>query len=155
MFPPKPLDTLPLEVMLRRFRCVQIFLKDYKRIWCPDSFAPAIQNCKRTSHAAQLLLHLANNAARTQIHNYLCQECGGYRQRYGRIEFHSFLLKRRERTLAARSEVLEILGVKDGRWIGKLGDDSPKVKWMRRVYPRVDYTQAPWTVAGIVDRCYD
>ena len=54
------------------------------------------------------------------------------------------LLKRRERTLAAMSEVLEILEVKDDRWFGRL--DSPKVKWMRRVYPRVDYTQAPWTV---------
>ena len=32
----------------------------------------------------------------------------------------------------------------DGRF-GRL-DDSPKVKRMRRVYPRVDYTQAPWTV---------
>ena len=26
MFPPKPLDTLPLEVMFRRFRCVQSVL---------------------------------------------------------------------------------------------------------------------------------
>ena len=130
--------------------------QDYKRIWCPDSVAPAIQNCKRISHAAQLLQHLANNTAinRTQIHNYLCQECGGYRQGYGRIEVHSFLLKRRESTLAARSEVLEMLEVKDGRWFGRLGDDPPKVKWMRRVYPRVNYTQAPWTVAGTVDRCY-
>ena len=64
----------------------------------PRFFAPATQNCKRTSHAAQLLLHLANNTARTQIYNYLCQECGGYRQGYGRIEVHSFLLKRREST---------------------------------------------------------
>ena len=120
--------------------------QDYKRIWCPDSFAPAIQNCKRISHAAQLLLHLANNTARTQIHNYLCQECGGYRQGYGRIEAHSFLLKRREGTLAARSELLEMLEVKYGRWFERLDDDSPKVKWMRRVYPRVDYTPAPWTV---------
>ena len=46
--------------------------------------------CKRISHAAQLLLHLANNTARTQIHNYLCQECGGYRQGYGQIEAHNF-----------------------------------------------------------------
>ena len=46
-----------------------------------------------------------------------------------------------------------MLEVKDGRWFERL--DSPKVKWMRRVYPRVDYTQAPWTVAGTVDRCYD
>ena len=45
----------------------------------------------------------------------------------------------------ARSEVLEMLEVKDGRWFVRLYDDSPKVKWMRRVYPRVDYTQAPWT----------
>ena len=125
---------------------LSVSLQDYKRIWFPDSFAPAIQNCKRISHAAQLLLHLANNTARTQIHNYLCQECGGYRQGYGRIEVHSFLLKRRERTLAARSEVLEMLKVEDGWWFGRLDDDSPKVKWMRRVYPRVDYTQAPWTV---------
>ena len=56
--------------------------------------------------------------------------------------------------LAARSEVLELLEVKDGRWFGRLDDDSPKVKWMRRVYPRVNYTPAPWTIAGTVDRCY-
>ena len=68
---------------------------------------------------------------------------------YGRIEaIHSFLLKRRERTLAARSEVLEMLEVKGDRWFGRLDDDSRKVKWMRRVYPGVDYTQAPRTVAG-------
>ena len=84
----------------------------------------------------------------------LCQECGGYRQGCGRIEVHSFLLKRRERTLGARSEVLEMLEVKDGRWFGRLDDDSQKVKWMRRVYPQVDYTQEPWTAAGTVDRYY-
>ena len=49
-------------------------------------------------------------------------------------------------TLEARSEVREMLGVKEGRWFGRLDDGSPKVKRMRRVYPRVDYTQAPWTV---------
>ena len=47
-----------------------------------------------------------------------------------------------------------MLKVKDGRWFGGLYHDSPKVKWMRHVYPRVDYTQAPWTVAGTVNRCY-
>ena len=62
------------------------------------------------------------------------------------IEVRSFLLKRRERTLAARSDGLEMLEVKEDSWFGRLDDDSPKVKWMRRVYPRVDYTQAPWTV---------
>ena len=133
---------------------LSVSLQGYKRIWCPDSFEPAIQNCKRISHAAQLLLHLANNTARTQLHNYLCQECGGYRQGYGRIEVHSVSLKRRESTLAARSEVLEMLEVKEDRWFGRLDDDSRKVKWMRRVYPRVDYTRAPWTVAGTVDRYY-
>ena len=89
---------------------------------------------QQISYAAQLLLHLASNTARTPIHNYLCQECGDYCQGYGRIEAHSFLLKRREGTLAARSEVLEMLEVKNGRWFGRLDDDSPKkVKWMRRV----------------------
>ena len=29
-----------------------------------------------------------------------------------------------------------MLEVKDGRLFGRLDDDSPKVKWMRRVYPR-------------------
>ena len=81
-----------------------------------------IRICKRVSHAVQLLLHLANDAARTQI------------------EVHSFLLKRRERTLAARSAVLERLEVKEDRRFGRLDDDSAKVKWMWRVYPRVDYT---------------
>ena len=36
--------------------------------------------------------------------------------------------------------------VKEDRWLGMLDDGSSKVKWMRRVYPRVDYTQVPWTV---------
>ena len=44
-----------------------------------------------------------------------------------------------------------MLEVKEDRWFGRLDDDSAKVKWMRRVYPRVEYTQAPWTVAGTVD----
>ena len=71
----------------------------------------------------------------------MTSECGGYRQGYGRIEVvHSFLLKRRERTLAARSAVLEMLEVKEGRRFGRLDNDSAKVKWMWRVYPRVDYT---------------
>ena len=56
-----------------------------------------------------------------------------------------------ERTLAARSEVLEMLEVMEDRWLGRLDDDSPKVKRMRRVYLRVDYMQAPWTVAGTVN----
>ena len=51
-------------------------------------------------------------------------------------------------------EVLEMLEVKEDRWFGRLDGDSAKVKWMRRVYPRVEYTQAPWTVAGTVDGCY-
>ena len=107
---------------------------------------PAIQNCKRISHAVQLLLHLANDVARTQLHkNYLCQECGGYHRGYGRIEVHSFLLKRKKWTLEARFEVLEMLEVKEDRWFGRLDDGSPKVKWMRRVNPQVDHTQAPWT----------
>ena len=50
--------------------------------------------------------------------------------------------------------MLELLEVKDSRWFGRLNDDSPKVEWMRRVYPRVDYTPAPWMVAGTVDRCH-
>ena len=47
-----------------------------------------------------------------------------------RIEVHSFLLKKRERTLAARSAVLEMLEVKEDRRFGRLDDDSAKVKWM-------------------------
>ena len=39
-----------------------------------------------------------------------------------------FYSRRRGSTLAARSEVLEMLEVEDGRWFGRLGDDSPKVK---------------------------
>ena len=62
------------------------------------------------------------------------------KQGYGRIEAHSFLLKRRERTLAARSAVLEMLEAKEDRRFRRLDDDSAKVKWMWRVYPRVDYT---------------
>ena len=121
--------------MLRRSRCTLIFLlKDYKRIWCPDSFAPpAIQNCKRISHAAQLLLHLANDTARTQTHNYLCQECGGYRQGYGRIEIHSFLLKSPDGPAHA--------GCAPGGTYGSSTTNrksrSPsRPKWLRRRQPR-------------------
>ena len=39
-----------------------------------------------------------------------------------------------------------MLKVKEDRWFGRLDGGSPKVKWVRRVYPRVDYTQAPLTV---------
>ena len=39
-----------------------------------------------------------------------------------------------------------MLEVKDNEWFRRLDDDSPKVKWMWRVYPRVDYTQAQWMV---------
>ena len=39
-----------------------------------------------------------------------------------------------------------MLEVKDDRWFGRLDDDSPQVKRMWRVYPRVDYTQTPWPV---------
>ena len=76
----------------------------------------------------------------------------------GMVELRSIVFDSREERArwrqGPRCEVLELLEVKDGRWFGRLDDDSPKVKWMRRVYPRVDYTPAPWTVAGTVDRCY-
>ena len=42
-----------------------------------------------------------------------------------------------------------MLEVKEDRWFGRLDDGFPKVRWMRRVYPRVDYTQAPWTIVGL------
>ena len=32
--------------------------------------------------------------------------------------------------------------IKEDIWFEGLEDDSLKAKWMRRVYPRVDYTQA-------------
>ena len=50
--------------------------------------------------------------------------------------------------------MLEMLEVKEDRRFGRLDDDSAKVKWMWRVYPQVDYTLAPWAVAGTVDDCY-
>ena len=55
----------------------------------------------------------------------------------------------KEGTLEARSDVLEMLEVKKDRWFGRLDDGSPKVKWMRRGYPRVDYTQALWTAVTL------
>ena len=39
-----------------------------------------------------------------------------------------------------------MLEAKKNIWFGRLDDDSSKVEWMRHVYPRVDYTQASWTV---------
>ena len=74
----------------------------------------------------------------------------------GMVELRSIVFYSREKRARWRQgpRCLEMLEVKDGRWFGGLDDDSPKVKWMRRVYPRVDYTPAPWTVAGTVDRCY-
>ena len=39
-----------------------------------------------------------------------------------------------------------MLEVRADRWFRGLEEDSPKVKWIRRVYSRVDYMQAPWMV---------
>ena len=115
---PNPLLLLLLNLIRTRF--VQIRLKKSARAFrnkIANGFGRQIclhqryKTANWISHAAQLLLNLANNAARTQIHNNLCQERGGYRQGYGRLEVGSSL-KRRERTLAVWSEVLEILGDK-------------------------------------------
>ena len=46
-----------------------------------------------------------------------------------------FYLKRRERTLAARSEVLEMLEVAEDRWFGRLDDDSRRSSGCGRVSP--------------------
>ena len=46
----------------------------------------------------------------------------------------------------ACSVVLEMVEDKEDSWFEGLEDDFPQVKRMRRVYPRADYTQAPWTV---------
>ena len=55
----------------------------------------------------------------------------------GMVELRSIVFySREERTLAARSAVLEMLD----RRFGRLDDDSAKVKWMWRMYARVDYT---------------
>ena len=130
----------------------RFFFKDYKRIWFPDSFAPAIQNCKRISHAAQLLLHLANNTSKTQIHNYLCQECGGYRQGYGQIEVHSFYSREERARWRQGPRCLRCLKLRmvDGlgglmmtpRWSSGCGACIPELT-TRRHRGR---SQAPWTV---------
>ena len=70
------------------------------------------QRYNKISHATQLSLHLANNAARTQIHDDLYQQCGDYRKGYGRIHVDN-LLKIRGRTLVVWSEVLEMLEDKE------------------------------------------
>ena len=92
------------------------------------------QNCLHQQYKLQtdftrgtMLLHLANNAVRTQIHNGLFQKQGSYRQGYGRSEVDS-LLRRSRKTLATQSEVLEMLEDKKDMWFGGLEDDSPKVK---------------------------
>ena len=109
---------------------------------------------KRISHAAQPLLHLANNAARIQIHNYLCQECGGCRQGYGRIEVHSFLLKRSERTLAQGPRCLRCSKLRRVGGLGGLMMTPGRSSGCGACIPELT-TQAPWTVvAGAVDRCY-
>ena len=49
--------------------------------------------------------------------------------------------------------MLEMLEVKDDMRFGRLDDDSAKVKWMWRVYPRVDWrSQAPWTIVMLVTK---
>ena len=54
----------------------------------------------------------------------------------GMVELKSIVFYSREE----RSAVLEMLEVNEDRRFGRLDDDSAKVKWMWRVYPRVDYT---------------
>ena len=52
-------------------------------------FFPPDWGMLRRSRCVQISLE-------TQIHNYLCQECGGYGQGYGRIEVHTFFYSREE-----------------------------------------------------------
>ena len=59
------------------------------------------------------------------IYNDLCEQRGGYYQGCGRIEVDS-LLKRRGRTLAAWSVMLEILEDKEVSWFVGLEDDYPR-----------------------------
>ena len=71
------------------------------------------------------------------------------------IEVHSFLLKRREKTLAARSAVLEMLEVKEDRRFGRLDDDSAKVKCGAYISELTTHrhrgpSQAPWTIVMLV-----
>ena len=73
---------------------VQIRMKigqDYKRIWCPDSFAPEIQNCKRISHAAPLLLRLANNAATVELKHIITSARDAVAIAKGMVELRSIV----------------------------------------------------------------
>ena len=44
------------------------------------------------------------------------------------VELRSIVFYRRQRTLEARSEVLEMLEVKEDSWFGRLDDGSLKVE---------------------------
>ena len=50
----------------------ELFVTGLQTDLVPKSVCSSDTICKRISHAVQLLLHLANDAARTQIHNDLC-----------------------------------------------------------------------------------
>ena len=103
----------------------------------------------------QLLLHLANKAARTQIHNDLCQECGGCRQGYGRIEVHSFYSREergrwRQGPRCSRCSKLRRIGGLGGlmmtpRWSSGWGACIPELTSRRR-----GRSQAPWTIVMLV-----
>ena len=133
------MGTRAVYTKMNQIRFVFVFFQSYGDEKGPNSYSQirlsVSQQDYKNGFGAQIHLHqryvTANNGFRTRrnyyhiwsitllelkyIHNSLCQECGGYLQGYGPIEVHSFLLKRRESTLVARSDVLEMLEVKDGR----------------------------------------
>ena len=117
-----------------------------------------IRICKRISHAVQLLIHLANDAARTQIHNDLCLECGGYRQGYVELRSIAFYSRQergrwRQGPRCLRCSKLRRIGGLGGlmmtpRRSSGCGACIPELTTRRRRHR--GRSQAPWTIVMLV-----
>ena len=74
--------------------CFEGFVTRLQTDLVPDSFAPAIQNCKRISHAAQLLLHLANTLL--ELKNIITSARNAAAIANGMVELRSIVFYSRE-----------------------------------------------------------
>ena len=94
----------------------------------------------------QLLLILANNAAK--IKYIITSARNAAATAKGMVELRSIVHSREEGgRLRQGRRGSRCSRIRD-KWFEGLDneDESPKVTLMLRVYPRLDYTQAPWTV---------
>ena len=128
--------------------------EEYKRIWFPDSFAPALQNCKRISHAAQLLLHLANNKVLVELKYIITSARNAAAIAKGMVELRSIVFDSREERARWRQgpRCLSCLKLRMVGGLGGLMMSPRRSSGCSACIPELTTrrhrgrSQAPWTV---------